>query len=415
MGQNGRDLWQGLGIGPGDLLIPKQAYLNSFWPVVALDQYTSQPEVWEEAERRIGENPSTLRLVVPEAFLDEADERSEKACQMMEDYLKRDLFDRLEDSFVLLERETQSGKRIGLMVCVDLEDYDYLEGSQPLIRATEETVQSRIPPRLKVREQSKMEVSHVMLLADDPEDSLIGPLYQKRETLKKIYDLPLLMDGGQVKGWQIREEDDKKALAGRVKALKNTIQDGAFLFAVGDGNHSLATAKASWEKQKQGLSPEEQKDHPARFAMAELVNLHSEALLFEPIHRIAFDKSRQELLDILAPLSPEKTESKPDLILLDQEGDLPIKIRCDGDELAVAAVQRLLDQAQLKLDYVHGEDALREIRKKQGGTGILMPDFEKSRLFPTVQRDGKLPRKTFSMGEANEKRFYLEARRIRNN
>ena len=415
MKQSGGDIWQGLGIRPGDLLIPKKAYLSSKWPVVALDQYTSQPEIWKEAEKRIGEHPSTLRLVVPEAYLNEAEERSKKACQVMEDYLKRDLFDRLEDSFVLLERETQSGRRTGLVVCVDLEDYDYLEGSQPLIRATEETVQSRIPPRLKVREQSKLEVSHAMLLADDPEDSLLGPLYQKRETLKKIYDLPLLMKGGQVRGWQVWDEEDKKALAARVQALKDGMQEGGFLFAVGDGNHSLATAKASWEKQKQGLSQDEQERHPARFAMAELVNLHSGALLFEPIHRIAFDTGRQELFDILAPLSPEKAKDKPDLILLDQDGDLPLKINQAGDELVIAAVQRLLDQAQLKLDYVHGEDALRDIQEKRGGTGILMPGFEKSRLFPTVQRDGKLPRKTFSMGEANEKRFYLEARRIRDN
>ncbi len=412
MPKNKNNIWQGLGLRPGDILLPKAEHKTTYWSVVALDQYTSQPEIWQAADQEIGEHPSTLRLIVPEAFLDEAAQRSQQVFLAMEDYQKRDLFDTFKDSLILLERETQSGKRVGLVVLLDLEDYDYAPGSSSLIRATEETVLDRIPPRLIVREQSKLEVSHVMLLVDDPKDSLLGPLYQKRETLTPVYDLPLLMQGGHLKGWQVKEEGDLLALSAAIKAQKDSKKPGELLFAVGDGNHSLATAKASWEKQKAKLRVDEQENHPARFALAELVNLHSEALVFEPIHRLVFHANRQLIQEILAPLQPVAAEQKPDLILLDGEGRWPLAFHKAGDGLIIAAVQQLLDESGLEMDYVHGEDALKDIQKREGGVGLLMPDFEKSRLFPTVQEKGRLPRKTFSMGEANEKRFYMEARRI---
>lgn len=406
------DGFRGLGIRPTDLLLPRAAYLDRRWPVVALDQYTSQPEIWLAAEREVGDHPSTLRMVVPEAFLDEAEARGEKVYRAMRDYLARDIFEPLKDSFVLVERATQSGKRVGLVLGIDLEEYDYAEGSQSLIRATEQTVLERIPPRLKVRERSALEVSHVMLLVDDPADSLLGPLYQKRASLKKVYDLPLMMDGGHISGWQVTDDGDHAGLARAVRALKALKKPGELLFAVGDGNHSLAAAKASWEKQKEGLNEAQREGHPARYAMVELVNLHSPALLFEPIHRMVFGADTMKLLEILAPLGPEESMRSPDLVLVGAENDLPLTLRKKGEGLVIADVQKLLDEAGLPLDYVHGEEALRDIRGKHGGTGILMPDFPKGGLFPTVQRDGRLPRKTFSMGEANEKRFYLEARRI---
>ena len=405
--------WQALGIRPTDILLPRKEYLNQLWPVVALDQYTSQPEIWLEAEQQIGDQPSTLRLIVPEAFLAQTEARSQAVASTMADYLNRGIFDRLPNSFILVERSTQSGKRLGLMLAIDLEAYDYAPGSSSLIRATEQTVLDRIPPRLKVREQSAIELPHVMLLVDDPEDSVLGPLYELRDQLPERYDIPLLMQGGSIRGWQIAGEKEQASIAAALTALKQRLQPGELLYAVGDGNHSLAAAKASWEKQKAKLSEKEQQDHPARFSLVELVNLHSPALLFEPIHRLAFHTDRQRMLSVLAPLQPVEDKQSPDIVLIGREGDLPLHLPGADGHLIVDSVQQLLDKAELPLDYVHGKEALRSIALREQGTGILMPDFPKDQLFPTVQRDGRLPRKTFSMGEANEKRFYLEARRIR--
>lgn len=404
--------FEGLGIAPADFLLPRKNDLNTFWSVVALDQYTSQKEIWQEAERQIANHPSTLNLVVPEAFLDETEIRAPKVFAAMKDYLARDLFDSFENSFVLVERATQSGKRVGLVLTIDLEEYNYAPDSKALIRATEETVLDRIPPRLKVREQSALELSHVLLLVDDKEDSLLGPLYAKKEQLPLLYDLDLLMNGGHIKGWRVAEQADHEQLAKGLRELKSKLKAGDMLFAVGDGNHSLAAAKASWEKQKQHLSIEEQQRHPARFACAELVNLHSPTLLFEPIHRLAFNTDVDSVLTALQALSPVQTDEAPDLVLVSKEGELSLKLNNTGDALITAAVQRKLDEAGFTLDYIHGADTLSELVNKEGGVGLLMPDFPKDQLFPTVEKDGKLPRKTFSMGEANEKRYYMETRTI---
>ena len=404
--------WGALGVRPADILLPRAGHLNSHWPVVALDQYTSQPEVWLAAEKEIGQSPSTLRLIVPEAFLEETAARGPLVRKAMADYLAANMFEALRDSFVLVERRTQSGPRVGLVLAVDLEAYDYMPGSGAAIRATEQTVLERIPPRLLIREQSPLELSHVLLLLDDPEDLALGPLYAGRGTLPAVYDMPLLMGGGHVRGWQVPAGQAQAGLAQALAGLKEKVAAGGMFLAVGDGNHSLAAAKALWDKQKAGLSEARRQGHPARFALAELVNLHSPALLFEPIHRMVFGAKRQSLLEALSPLAPVPAEETPDIILLDGEGDLPLALRAEKGSLVTEAVQKLLDEAGFPLDYVHGEKALREIQASRGGTGILMPDFPKDQLFPVVQRQGRLPRKTFSMGEANEKRFYMEVRRI---
>ncbi|MDD4081273.1 MAG: DUF1015 family protein, partial [Eubacteriales bacterium] len=296
---------------------------------------------------------------------------------------------------------------------VDLEAYDYQPRSSSLIRATEETVLERIPPRLILREQAPIELSHVLLLIDDPLDSVLGPLYSGRQSLPKLYDMPLMMNGGHIRGWRVAEAGEHARLAGALQALKDRLQPGDPLFVVGDGNHSLAAAKALWEKRKTELAPEEQAHRPARFAMAELVNLHSPALIFEPIHRLAIGVSRQAVFHALKPLDPIRDEKAPDIVLIGEEGDIPLALKNAGSQLITEAVQQALDESAMPLDYVHGDAALRGIVAAQGGTGILMPDFPKDQLFPVVKQQGRLPRKTFSMGEANEKRFYMEARRIR--
>ena len=288
--------WSGLGICPGEILLPGAVHLNSHWPVVALDQYTSQPEVWEEAALEIGEAPSTLNLIIPEAFLHEADRRGRGVQQAMSDYLQRNIFAPISDSFVLVERCTQSGARVGLVLLVDLEAYDYKPEGSSLIRATEQTVLERIPPRLALRERSSIELSHVLLIVDDPLDSVLGPLSAHRQTLTKLYDMPLKMNGGHIKGWQVTAAGEQARLTQAFRALRDKLQPGNPLFLVGDGNHSLAAAKAYWEQQRARLAPQEQAHHPARFALAEMVNLHSPALIFKPIHRMVFGVSRQAVL-----------------------------------------------------------------------------------------------------------------------
>ncbi len=404
--------WKPLGIAPATFLLPKAQHLNPYWPIIACDQYTSQPDIWQEVDREVAQRPSTLRLIVPEAFLEETQTRNRQVLEAMTGYLAEGLLEPQPEGFVLVKRETQSGKRVGLVTVIDLEHYDYREGSTSLIRATEQTVLERIPPRLEIREQAAIELSHVLLLVDDPQDSLLGPLYAARQNFPKLYDMALLMDGGHIRGWLVAKGKEQTAFAQALALLKENLQGDTPLFAVGDGNHSLAAAKANWEKRKAGLSEDEQQNHPARYATVELMNLHSPALLFEPIHRVAFQATHEELLDLLAPLSPRPDAENPDITLVTQDKDLPLALPGVKGQLVVDAVQRLLDEAKLSLDYVHGVEALRDIVTHQNAVGILMPDFPKDQLFPTVQREGRLPRKTFSMGEANEKRFYMEARRI---
>lgn len=405
--------WRPLGIRPASFLLPSGQALSRLWPVIALDQYTSQPEVWREAEKEIGDAPSTLRLIVPEAFLSETEARSQAVAAAMKRYLADKVLAPTEEGFILVERETQSGKRVGMVMTIDLEAYDYHPGGRSLIRATEETVLDRIPPRLKVREQAPIELAHVMLLIDDPKDAVLGPLYQARQDLPLLYDLDLLMRGGHIKGWMIKEEALQARLAESLTRMKAALKDDELLYAVGDGNHSLASAKALWDKIKPGLSEAEKDSHPTRYAMVELVNLHSPALIFEPIHRVIFQQDQQALLRCLAPLKPAKDDKAPHITLVSKEGKLPLRLSLPESQLVLAAVQPLLDAEKYQIDYVHGEDATKEVALRHQGVGIILPEFQKPQLFPAVQRDGRLPRKTFSMGEANEKRFYLEARYIR--
>ena len=405
--------WSSLGIAPATFLLPAPQHLNRFWPIIACDQYTSQPDIWQQADKEIGTHPSTLRLIVPEAFLEQTQQLSQQVAQTMQQYLQQNLLQAQPEGFILVERTTQSGARVGLVTVIDLNEYDYHADSQSLIRATEQTVLERIPPRQQVREQAAIELSHVLLLVDDPQDSLLGPLWAARDTLPQLYDLDLLMKGGHLKGWHVGREKEHAHLASTLRELKAGLQKDAPLFAVGDGNHSLAAAKATWEKTRAGLSEEEQRNHPARYAMVELVNLHSPALLFEPIHRVVFGSTLKAVQDILAPLEPYVYGcAGTDITLITDGAELPLRLQNTGGLLVTDAVQRLLDKAGLEMDYVHGVDALQDIVKEHQGVGILMPDFPKDELFPTVQQEGRLPRKTFSMGEANEKRFYLEARRI---
>lgn len=394
----------------GEFLLPAAENIEK-WPVVACDQYTAEPAYWEKAYGIVGNAPSALNLILPEAYLNEDGGRIEKIHQTMEKYIEENVFARSVNGMVLLERVTESGVRIGVVAAVDLEEYDYTRGARPQIRPTEGTVTERIPPRLRVREGAAVELSHVLLLIDDPGCTVIEPLYAMREQLPMVYDVELMQQGGHVRGWAIEEGKLTVQLQEKLLALKETLDEGSPLIAVGDGNHSLATARAHWLKVREDLTEEERKTHPARYAMAEIENLHCDALIFEPIHRLVFGKSAEEVFDMLC--GAEKTDGNWDALIVGADKEIPVVFNKPLHPLPVGTVQMSLDEHKdVEIDYIHGENSVRELVASGHGTGILVPAMDKALLFPAVAQGGVLPRKTFSMGEAHEKRYYMEARKI---
>ena len=407
------NLFEDMCVRPGTFYLPTDEKTMETWPVVACDQYTAQKDVWQAAYDFVGGRPSALRLIIPEAYLDESDVRVPQVHAAMERYLSDGILREMVNGMVLVRRVTQSGARLGLVLTVDLEAYDYRPGSTSDIRPTEGTIVSRIPPRQKVRRGAQLELSHVLLLCDDARRTIIEPVYAKRDALRRLYDTPLMLNGGSIEGWAVEDEETLCQIAEAVRALKASLPENGILFAVGDGNHSLATAKTHWEEIKQTLPESERSHHPARFAMVELNNIYDSALIFEPIHRVVFGVEGEDVLTMLNDAGLKETAENPDLTLITKQGERAFRITCPLHSLPVGTVQQLLDrQRGLRLDYVHGDDAVRQIVAQENAVGILLPPMDKSLLFPAVAKNGPLPRKTFSMGEANEKRYYMEARII---
>ena len=412
----------------GNILIPKNVDMHK-WSVVACDQYTSEPKYWEEVENIVKDAPSTLRLTIPEIYLNDTnvEDKIRKINETMIDYLNNDMFNEYENSMIYLERTQSDGKvREGLMGIVDLEDYSYEKGSQTLIRATEKTVIERIPPRMKVRENALLELPHIMILIDDEKKNIIESLKNEVSTNDLVYDFDLMQNGGHNKGYKINENiindiiNKLSLLADKTyfEEKYNVTDKGVLLFAMGDGNHSLATAKACYEKLKETMSKEEYLNHPARYALVELVNLHSPALEFEAIHRVVFDTNVNDLLDSLYKyydINEEGNGQKFELITKDF--DKTLYITNPKSNIAVGSIQIFLDE-YLKdnkgsIDYIHGEDVTKNLAKNEGNVGFIFDAMAKEELFKTVILDGALPRKTFSMGHSYDKRFYLEARKIK--
>lgn len=380
------------------------------WSVVACDQYTSQPEYWERTTEFVGDAPSTLNLVYPEAFLSEGDARIDKINGAMEEYLENGLFKEYKDCFIYVERTLSGGRvRKGIVGAIDLDEYDFNKGSKSRIRATEGTVLERIPPRVKIRQDAPLELPHVLLLADDKNCTLIEGV-QKGE---KLYDFELMENGGHLAGYLVRGESADKLLE-RIEQFAANAADG-LVFAVGDGNHSLATAKTCWENIKKDLTEEEKKVHPARFCLVEIENIHDEVLEFEPIHRVVFGVDEKSFLENLCEkLECSETDNSGQHIVAVKNGKkTDYYIGNPTSPLAVGTLQKYLDDIHAQVDYIHGADVVEELSKNEGSIGFLLPKPEKSALFETVIKDGALPRKTFSMGEANEKRFYMEAKKIK--
>lgn len=407
-----------------EILIPQNVE-NEKWSVVACDQYTSEPEYWRAVEDYVGDAPSTLKITFPEIYLSEPEGRIEKINRTMEKYIKENIFRPLPDSMIYVERSVGHGRvRRGIVGAIDLEDYDFKKGSSSLIRATEGTVLERIPPRVKIRENAPMELPHIMLLIDDPEKTVIEPIAEHPGKL--LYDFDLMQNSGHLTGYQMdlgqqeRVQNAIAALADPVRFEKKYPGKPTLLFAVGDGNHSLATAKTCWENVKKTLTPEEQKNHPARFALAELVNLHDSSLEFEPIHRVVFGVDPEKLLKALKAYYPDTSAADnggQHITCRYQKKTEELYIRNGKSSLPVGTLQVFLDEYLQKnggrVDYVHGADVVERLSDEPGNVGFFLPAMQKSDLFKTVILDGALPRKTFSMGEAWEKRFYYEAKLIR--
>ena len=411
----------------GNILIPKNIDMHK-WSVVACDQYTSEPKYWEEVESIVGDAPSTLRITLPEIYLNDTnvEERIKKINETMTEYLNEDIFTSLDNSMIYLERTQSDGKvREGIMGVVDLEDYSYEKGSQTLIRATEKTVIERIPPRMKVRENASLELPHIMILIDDEKKSIIECLKNKVTPEDIVYDFDLMQNGGHIKGYNLNQNIQKEIISG-LEALAdkdyfeskyNVTNKGVLLFAMGDGNHSLATAKACYEKTKETMG-DAALESPARYALVELVNLHSSALEFEAIHRVIFDTDAQDLIKNLYEyynINEEGNGQKFELITKDM--DKILYIENPKSNIAVGSIQMFLDDYlsnhKGNIDYIHGDDVTKDFGSKEGNVGIIFDAMAKEDLFKTVILDGALPRKTFSMGHSYDKRFYLEARKIK--
>lgn len=487
---------------PANILLPNDCIDMKKWSVIACDQFTSQADYWDAVEKYVADAPSTLNVVFPEIYLGTIenqendcnssgdgvkngketgrktkyasmtdDERIKYINTTMDTYLKDGtLKQAVADGYVLVERTTESGGRLGIVGLIDLEDYDFDPKNKTLIRATEGTVISRIPPRVKIREHAAIELPHVMLLVDDPVDGQNGELcrnesqesavniaaikhgiieyvYAIRDTLCKLYDTELMQEGGHIRGYAI-EGEAAKQLTEAFEAKQKSC--GGFLFAVGDGNHSLATAKTCWENiKKSGKFTEEQlKTHPTRYALVEICNLHSEALEFKPIHRLLTNVDVKDMLSFFeAEITKQGLESaEGDEIVFEyiesgnddsakqangneavsenNDGTCTASIRTyginitnRGDRLPVEILQGILDKYlethdNVSIDYIHGDEALHGLVQETKGCGIFLQSIDKSTLFPAINAGGVLPRKTFSIGEANEKRYYMECHKI---
>lgn len=397
-----------------DILLPADDLSRNQWAVVAVDQYTSEPEYWLQAENIVGDSPSALRLVLPEVYLDQAEARIPAMQANMRAYLEKGILaQKTADGYILVERATESGVRLGLMACVDLEAYDFAPGAKGMVRATEGTVIERVPPRVKIRRGAALELPHVLMLLDDPDQRAIEPLYAMREGFECLYDFDLMLGGGHLRGWRL----SAAAAEGLESALDAIYENcGGLFLAVGDGNHSLAAARAYWMEIRESIPEIQRSSHPARYALVEIENLHSPAIQFEPIHRLIQGIDPRALIaDFEAYLRENQLEirSGNELILV-SEG---VEKRYGFDGHPLRRLQAFLDawlqaHPEAEIDYIHGDETLRRLANRDDALGFMPCGFAKADLFPYIRKWGVLPRKTFSMGHAHEKRFYMEARKI---
>ena len=433
-----------IGLQVPEIFLPAKEVDLHKWAVIACDQFTSQPEYWERVEKLVGDEPSTYHLILPEAILNrpEKDQRIEYAQKKMAEYLEAGIL-QPHQGFVLVERSLGEEIQTGLLVALDLENYNYNKGSQSLIRATEGTILDRLPPRIRVRRGAPLELPHILVLYDDPNMSVLKEVLENKQDLPLAYDFDLMEGSGHIRGHLIKDEHLINTVIDNLANLIEPEQyqerygdlrekaDSPLLFAVGDGNHSLATAKAIWEE----LKPEVSMDHPARFALVELVNLHDTSLNFEAIHRVLFNVDEQFAQSMadnfganftstpctdfeeMKSKTLQASEKSQRFGLISSSGYFLIDLFEPKHNLSVANLQEFLDKylqehPDVEIDYVHGDDVLDQLARQEKNVGFFLAPITKNNFFKTVIVDGSLPRKTFSMGHAKDKRFYLEARKI---
>ena len=413
-----------------NILLPKKCDMEK-WAVIACDQYTSNPEYWNDVKGFVGDNPSTLNLTIPEIYLndDNVEEIIESVNANMEKLVKEDFFEKYNDAMFYIERTQSDGKiREGIVGMIDLEAYNFEKGSTSLVRATEKTITDRIPPRVRIRKNAPLEFPHIMILIDDEKREIIETLKNEVKEDDVVYDFDLMKNGGHIKGYlmsdascdrvekQLEELGDKEYFN-----KKYGVEDlPVLLFAMGDGNHSLATAKTVYENLKETMSEDEYLNHPARYALVEIVNLHSDALKFEAIHRVLFNVDVDKLFDELGKyydVSFEECEGQRiDFVSKERSGSFWIKN--PKSNIPLGSLQLFLDDyleknKETRIDYVHGEEETKRLGMEEGNMGFILQAMSKDELFKTVMLDGALPRKTFSMGHSDDKRFYLEGREIK--
>lgn len=447
-----------IGISIPEILLPTKDIDMTKWSVIACDQYTSDINYWKNLKDFVSSSPSTLNLIFPEVYL-ESETESEKINRIsrikmnMDKYTDEGIIENIGPGFILIDRQTpETTSRKGLLISVDLDKYDFSADSKSMIRATERTVTDRLPPRIKIRKDASLELPHVMLLIDDPKKTLIETLFDQKEKYTKVYDFDLSKNSGHISGYFINSDE---AITLITTAFEGLVEKSTFiskygvpentevlLFAVGDGNHSLATAKVCWNNIKQNLSPEEIENHPARYALVEVVNIHDRGLNFKPIHRVLFNVDPYDLIDFivedsfnmsidahcinfvnfedmksnLSGLSFNLSSQVIPYVFDDTAGAIIIKH--PSTKLTTATLQNILDEyvktkPKIKIDYIHGEDTVIKLGNLQGNMGFFLPVIDKSDFFKAILFDGIMPRKTFSMGEADEKRFYLESKKIK--
>ncbi len=434
-----------LGIRMPEVYLPADTGKMKEWAVVACDQYTSDTGYWEDVQKTVGDSPSTLNLIYPECYLgeDNPERRIKQINTTMENYLKNGILKRYDPAFYLVKR--QNGKegsyRWGLVAALDLEKYDYSKDSKSLIRATEGTIEERIPPRKKIRIDASLELPHILVLIDDPDKTVIEPLAAKTSELQEIYNFDLMKNGGHIEGYRIDDPETVSSIAAALEKLadidtfKNKYgSSDLLLYAMGDGNHSLATAKSVWEEiKKNNSSDPDLMNHPARWALVELENIHDEGIVFEPIHRVVFNCSRETFFKELKKYSSCRISEKSSLqeVMASLENQKPhqrigycdesvlgtIDIEAPAATITAGSIQRVIDSIlaenkDASVDYIHGKEETEKLGRKKGTIGIFLPAIDKHSFFQTIVKDKTFPRKTFSMGEADEKRYYIECRKI---
>lgn len=425
---------------PANILLPNQSIDLYKWTVIACDQYTSNKEYWEHVNRIVDDSPSTLHLIYPEVYLEttNADEYITSINRTMSKYLESDFFDIYEKSMIWLERKLSTGlTRHGLILNLDLEDYHYMADTAPLIRSTEETIVNRIPPRVKIRENASIELPHIVLLYHDPAQSLFDLYKKHKHELPLLYNFDLMQNGGTMEGHLIADSSIQTAFLNQLHHLSVSDSSGNQLLGVmGDGNHSLASAKAHWEAIKASLPASEIDTHPARYALVELVNLYDVSMEFEPIHRVLFHAPIDDFIEKIQShyheVTVEETTSDiiPSFIKESQSAECvsaiishhsklyKLSIHHSNYSTATAAFQSFIDyylttSPNASIDYIHGESETLALSNHKDNIGIILPAIIKEQFFDSILKDGPFPRKTFSIGHADDKRFYLEARKIK--